>query len=725
MPPPLRPAALALGLGLALAPLTGALPAAGQAAAPAGTAADQPATLIADSVTRSGTTLVAEGHVEVFYKGTRLKAEKITYDQAAATIQVEGPLTLIDATGKTKVLASGAELSADLQNGILHSAQMVLENRIQVAAADMQRVAGRYETLDKTVTSACEVCAAHPVPLWEIRARRVVHDNVTHKIHFQRAQLRFAGVPVFYLPGFSLPDPSVTRTRGFLTPKLSDSTLFGFGAEFPYFLPLGPSRDLTFLPFLSTKGARTMGLRYREAFNNGALEFRGAASNDKIRPGKTRGFLFGTGYFDLPRDFRLKFQLQTVSDPDYFLNYGLTQVDRLESGVELSRTRRDEYIDARVLHFHSIRAGDSNAMLPNDVATADWLRRFRMPVVGGQASLGFRGMALRRSSPADVVGRDLSRAGLAFNWRRDWVLPQGLVLTGIASLTSDLYSVRQDSTYASTIARTVPQAAVQLTWPWVKASGAGAAEVITPVAQLIFAPKTVPAVPNEDSQISDFDEGNLFSLSHFNGIDGVELGNRANLGLTWTRYDPAGWSLGVAAGRIWRQVAAAGYDPASGLSGKASGWLVAVQAKGPQLALTNRTVFGNGGGLTKDELRLAWRNGRYSAATSYIWMVANPATYPSFTAQPTKEWIVDAAFPIRRNWQARTGWRYDVVAHRADTSSLTLAWRNECLSVDLSVARSYASSTSTSASTTFGFSVGLIGFGGGSAASAPVSSCRR
>lgn len=727
MDAPVRTAALALGV--ALAPLAGPLPAgaqaAGQGPAQAATPAGGPATLIADSIARSGHTLVAEGHVEVFYKGTRLKAKKITYDQATATIRIEGPLTLIDSTGMTKVLASSAELSADLQNGILHSAQMVLENRIQIAAADMQRVAGRYETLDKTVTSTCMVCAASSVPLWEIRARRVVHDNVTHKIHFQHAQLRFAGVPVFYLPGFSLPDPTVTRTRGFLTPKLSDSTLFGFGAEFPYFLPLGPSRDLTFLPFLSTKSARTLGLRYREAFNNGALEFRGAVSRDRIKPGKTRGFLFGTGYFDLPRDFVLKFQLQTVSDTDYFLNYGLTQVDRLESGLELTRTRRDEYIDARLLRFHSIRAGDDNATLPNDVATADWLRRFRVPVVGGEASLGFRGMALKRSSSADVIGRDLSRAGVAFNWHRDWVLPQGLVLTAIGALTSDLYSVQQDSNYSSTIARTVPEAAIQLSWPWVKASGSGASQVITPVAQLIFAPRTVPVVPNEDSQISDFDEGNLFSLSHFNGVDAVETGNRANLGVTWTRYDPSGWTLGVAAGRIWRQVAASGYDPASGLNGKASGWLVAVHAAGPQLALINRTVFGTGQGLTKDELRLNWHRGRFSTGTSYIWMAANPASYPALTTVATKQWLVDANFPIRGDWSGTTSWRYDMVTHRADASSLMLAWRNECLSVDLSVARSYASSTSTSATTTFGFAVGLVGFGGGSVGSAPIASCRK
>lgn len=712
--------ALALPAPVAAPAQTGALPpSAGAPQAPA------PATLIADRIDSTKNTLIAEGHVVVLYKGSRLQAQKVTYDRTAGTIQIEGPLVLIDAAGQTKVLANGGELSADLQNGILHSAQMVLQDRIEIASNEFRRVDGRYSRLTTSVTSACKVCAEGQVPLWEIRARHVEHDDVDHRIRFRQAQLRFWGVPVFYLPAFSLPDNTVKRQRGFLTPKLSDSTLFGLGLRMPYFIPFGPSSDLTLLPVISAKNARSLGLRYRQAYDNGALEFRGAVSRDTLRPGKIRGYLFGTGYVDLSDGFKLKFQLQTVSDPDYFLNYGLTQVDRLESGLELIRTRRNEYIDGRLLHFHSIRYGEDNATLPSDVVTGDWVRRFVMPQVGGQASLAFRGLALTRSSEANGVGRDMSRAGLAFNWRRDWMLPEGIVATAIGSVTSDFYSIQQDSSYPGTVVRSVPQAALQLAWPWVRSGAGGVSQVIEPVVQLIESPKTVPVVPNEDSQVSDFDEGNLFSLSHFNGVDGVELGRRVNVGVTWHRYDPTGWTLGVAAGRIWRQEAANGYDPASGLSGTSSGWLIAGQAKRGRLAVINRAVFGNGHGLTKNEMRLSWGIGGTSINTSYIYTVANPASYPSFTTKPTKEWVVDTSFPIYSGWRGVTSWRYNFTSGRADYSSLLLQWRNECMSVDLSLARSYASSTSTSPTMTFGFAVGLVGFGGGSVGSAPVGSCRR
>ncbi len=689
-------------------------------------AAQDVASLVADSVQAQGqNVLVASGNVVVLYKNNRLSASRVTYDQTANKLSIEGPITLIDADNRATVLASSAELSSDLLNGVMHSARMVLEDKLQVAADEIDRVGGRYTQMKQTVTSSCLVCAAHPVPLWEIRAKRIIHDRQEQQLYFDQATFRFDGVPVFYLPRVRLPDPSVKRASGFLVPVVTGSSTFGTGVKVPYFFVLGPTRDLTFEPFIATKNAETLGFRYREAFNTGALEVKGAYSRDELRPGQSRGYVFANGSFVLPRQFRLNLQLQTVSDPDYFLNYGLTQVDRLKSGIELTRTRRDEYIDGQLLHFHSIRAGDDNATLPTDVGSFTWARRFQPAVIGGEASLQFDTHALYRASSTDVTGRDLARAGILFDWRRNWTIGPGIVVSGIGSLQSDLYSIAQDSTYPSTILRTVPTVGVELRWPWVKAEANGASQVVEPIVQLLWSPTHVARVPNEDSQLAEFDEGNLWDTSHFAGLDGVELGARANVGLSWTRYDPNGWSLGVVGGRIYRQATVSQFDPASGLGAAESDWLVALQAKWQRFDLINRTVFGNGKGIAKNELRLGWTGPKFAVATSYIWMVADPTAYLPLTTLPTREWTLDASYPIKNNWSGKVAWRYDFVAHRADGTGVKLAWQNECMTVDLSLSRMYASSTSAGATTTFGFSVGLIGFGGGTDVSASPGTCRR
>ncbi|TMV79841.1 LPS-assembly protein LptD [Thioclava sp. BHET1] len=221
-------------------------------------------------------------------------------------------------------------------------------------------------------------------------------------------------------------------------------------------------------------------------------------------------------------------------------------------------------------------------------------------------------------------------------------------------------------------------------------------------------------MPNEDSQQTEFDEGDLWSMDRFNGIDGVELGARANVGFSWTRYDPTGWTLGVTAGRVFRQLETNQFDAASGLGAKLSDWLVAVQAKWQQFSVINRTVFGDGQGIAKNELRLEWQGKKSTLATGFISMIADTDTTSTLVGanDPTREWMVDASYKFTNNWSSQVAWRYDFVNHRADGSGIKFGWRNECVSVDLSLSRSYSSSSSVSANTTFGFSVGLIGFGG-------------
>ncbi|NCM97070.1 MAG: LPS-assembly protein LptD, partial [Rhodobacterales bacterium] len=249
------------------------------------------ATLIAGRVTLAGdSTLIADGAVEVLYQGRRLRASRITYDATTDRLLIEGPIVLSDPTGSF-ILASQADLAADLSEGVLTSARLVLNQQLQLAAAQMRRVGGRYTQLSDTVASSCQVCAAHPVPLWEIRARRVVHDQLAQQLYFDQAQMRVAGVPVFYLPHLRMPDPTLDRATGFLRPSLRTTSGLGSGVKLPYFIAIGSSRDLTLTPYLTTGNGRTLEARYRQAFRTGRVEVNGALSYDDLLPGQARGYL--------------------------------------------------------------------------------------------------------------------------------------------------------------------------------------------------------------------------------------------------------------------------------------------------------------------------------------------------------------------------------------------------------------------------------------------------
>jgi LPS-assembly protein len=66
--------------------------------------------------------------------------------------------------------------------------------------------------------------------------------------------------------------------------------------------------------------------------------------------------------------------------------------------------------------------------------------------------------------------------------------------------------------------------------------------------------------------------------------------------------------------------------------------------------------------------------------------------------------------------------RYDFISKNTAKGSLGLVYRNECLSIDVSLSRSFTSSTNVNPSTDFGLSVEMLGFGASSAS--PAAQCR-
>jgi LPS-assembly protein len=229
-------------------------------------------------------------------------------------------------------------------------------------------------------------------------------------------------------------------------------------------------------------------------------------------------------------------------------------------------------------------------------------------------------------------------------------------------------------------------------------------------------------VPNEDSLLVEFDEGNLFSLNRFPGSDAIERGARANLGLSYTRIDPAGWTLSAAIGRVIRKQDLDQFTVASGLDGVKSDWLAATQIQTDGgLMLRHRMLFDADFAVTKSETGFDLQRDRYGIAGSYFWVVADgEEDRPDAVSQLA----VDGLYKMNDNWTASASARYDFRTDRANEAGLGLQFRNECVSLDLSLSRRFASSTSVQATTDFGLSVDLVGFGSGAAAG-PARSCRR
>ncbi|KAF0674930.1 LPS-assembly protein LptD [Profundibacterium mesophilum] len=687
-------------LALALSLLLPAAPILAQVAAPA--------SLLADAVRlRADTALVAEGNVEVLYRGTRLRAARIVYDRAGDRLLIDGPITIEDGENSL-ILADAAELDDNLRNGILTGARLVLDQQLQLAASRIDRIDGRYTQLSNSVASSCEICAGNPTPTWEIRARRVIHDQLERQLYFDSATFRLLGVPIFYAPRLRLPDPTLDRARGFLLPRLRTTSQLGTGVKLPYFVPFGETADLTLTPYLSS-GTRTLELRYRQAFATGALQLDGALSNDDQPSEDPRYYLFADGSFALARGFTLNLDVEQVSDSAYLLDYGYSERDRLQTELELVRARRKDSFRAALTDFRTLRDAEIPIadQLPDLYGVIGYERR--VDVGRGELRFGLDAATLNRASDAPGAGRDVDRAAVAAEYLRAIPLRWGMLGQARAGFTASSYTTRDDPRFAPTTAQLTPHVVAELRWPLARAGTDGVRHLLEPVVQLAYSRTSGNTVPNEDSVLVEFDSGNLFSRSRFPGIDRIETGARANLGLGYTRTDPEGWTLGLTVGRVLRAEADPRFLPGTGLDARLSDWLTETRLDiGPGFSLSNRALIDDGLGITRNEARLTLDNGRASLDTTYVWLEASALENRPNDVQ---EVAFDGSWRFGESWTGIFDGRYDLASEQAARAGLGLEYRSQCLSVDFSLSRRFTSSTNVSPSTDFGLQLSLAGFG--------------
>lgn len=674
------------------------------------------ATLLADSITMSeDQSLTASGGVVVWYQGSRLVADRVRYDGDSGEMTISGPIHLTrpgqaGTEDEAVLIADQAQLSQDMREGLLRGARLVLAREMQMAATEVEvSGGGRFTRLDNVVASSCRICAADPTPLWEIRARRITHDDEENRLIFQNPQLRAFGFPVAAWPGtVTAPDPTVERMSGFLRPRFRTTSNLGFGVMLPYFRTLGPHADLTATPYLSASRSSTLMLRYRQAFWNGATEWNGAITRDDIREGETRGYLFGAAQWELPRGYQLGMQLQVVSDDGYLLDYDVSDADRLWSGLTLQRVTEDKLVWARVGNYHSLRDDENNSTSPAQVADMTWIRRWRL--AGGEAGLEWNTHAHRRPSGEDQTGRDSARASIALDWRRSQILPGGVLANAALGFDADRYAIRDDSRFDSTELRTVPWIATTLRYPLTGSDGR-ASFLLEPVAQLVWSPYEDDSdrIPNEDSRQIEFDEGNLFALSRYPGWDARETGLRANLGVTWTRFDPAGWSLSLAGGRIFRDRNNPDDNTPMPLRGRSSDWLLAWHyADNSGLSIANRALFDDDFSINRDELRIGWARPGLELSLGHIWMEAD-----QFEGRDDdlSELTGEVGWQLAEGWWATAQSRHDLAENRAQKAGFGVTYRNECISVDFSATRRFTDTAEVDPETDIGLSVRLGGFG--------------
>lgn len=680
---------------------------------------DNPISLLADTINLDQTTglLSATGNVQVFFGDTVLAASSIVYDSRSGLITAQGPLVITDASG-TVILADFAELSSDLQRVLIQGAKLLLADRMQFAATEYERTDGRFDTLTNVVASSCQVCAARPVPVWQIRARQVIRDDERKQIHFRSATIEVFGLPVFYLPYMRIPDPSVRRASGFLNPVILSSEYFGDGIKLPYYLVLGDHADATITPTLNFSGATVIDAEYRQRFTSGGFDTFGAiAINDEFGE-FGRGFLAVDGSFEIVDEVILDFSATVLSDNGFMRQYNYDDTDRVVSEVKFSRHRNRNYFSLAAVIMNSLRDDEDNDTIPFVFPEFKYRGYRTDPLLGGKFGFEFNTIGLSR-----VVGEDYLRIGAGADYRVPIDLPLGLRASGFVNLDADIYRVWNSVDFPSTPLLSVhPSVGADIRWPLSKTTKS-ARHIFEPVVQLLYTadPSFNDVVPNEDSQQAEFDETNLFELNRFPGRDVTETGFRANIGATYTVFDNDGWSLGLAGGLVIRSEPSDLFGEDTLLGGARSDILGAVSFEfAPNFNVIGRFLFDEKFEFKRSETQFTTSFDKWDIDGSFVYLAADTLALAS---DERGEGTIDAQYRIANNWALDFDWKRDLLENKDVSAGLGVTYGNECIEIGLSLSRRFTSSNNVVPSTDINLKVQLAGFGGSSNNDWPAAQC--
>ncbi len=227
--------------------------------APMAETLDQSSLLNADQVTydEANGIVKASGNVEIVQGDRILKADNITYDVNSDTVSADGNIVLLEPSGDV-LFADKIKLENQLKTGLIRDIRILFTDSSRLAANSAEKLDDNSTVMNKAVYSTCSVCEEDPsrAPVWQVKSAKVIHNKEEQTIEYKNAFLEFLGVPVFYAPYFTHPDPTVKRGTGFLPPTISNSSELGYGIQTPFYYVISDDKDMTITPFITSEEGR-------------------------------------------------------------------------------------------------------------------------------------------------------------------------------------------------------------------------------------------------------------------------------------------------------------------------------------------------------------------------------------------------------------------------------------------------------------------------------------
>lgn len=686
---------------------------------------DQEILMLADEVTyddRLGI-VTARGSIELARGERVLLADTLSYNMRSDMVTASGNVAVVEPTGEV-LFADYIELTGDLKSGAIAGIGILLTDGSRLAAAGGRKMADGRTDLRKVVYSPCELCGDEldESPLWQIKAYRVVHDTELQTIFYNDAILEVFGVPVFYVPIFSHPDPTVVRKSGFLPPTFGRNSSLGAMYEQPYYFNISPHTDATLAPIMTSDEGPVLTGEFRQATDTGQYTIDASITRgdrlpeDERLTERTRGHINAFGDFAYNPNWDYGFAIERATDQTYLGRYGFGRGrTSLTQNVYMRGIHDNAYTDIDAYYFQSLDVSVREATVPIVLPLVDYGWRSDPGFAGGMWSLNANGRIMERPD-----GADSQRLSTTIGWERPSIESWGAVSHLKLSLRADGYHVNDVPDPQNTsgpalkgfTGRIVPQAEYSWRLPLVRSNGENR-QIIEPIVQAIAAPNggNPTEIPNEDSLSFEFDDTNLLNANRFPGLDRVESGMRANYALRVADYRVWGGRSELLFGQTYRVQDDDTFEEGTGLSEHFSDYV-------GRLTVKPTPYFDLGVRFRLDRSNFGVKRASLSTGAGPDWLRGS-LSYTSLSDEPTaavprsvEQLYIAGVYKFADYWQASGYHQRDLGEPGGSLlSGFGLGYEDECILLTIGIQRNFTRDRDIEDSTNFSVQVRLRNLG--------------
>ena len=481
-----------------------------------------------------------------------IKSEKIEYNAKSDKITTSGETEIVNQSGQT-IKLNGGTIDKKADSMSANNIELWLGKNVYVHAEEVNQETN--ETIAKhAVFTACDKCDVFG-NAWEISGSEVIHDKSEKMIYFYNPifWVYNDNIPIFWLPYYAMPDPTVKYKSGLLMPSLESTNGMGTQINIPVYINISDKHDLTPVFSFLTKEKPLYQLEHRLNLDHAEFRTNGAYTHNK--EGINRWYVKNNDKIELGENARALVYIHRASDETFLQKYGFYDSQPyLDSGAKLELFGQTSYVVADAHIFQELREKSTPGdILPNIRGVYQTNPLFE------ETYFKFTGDVL------SVYGDKISSQRLIGEGRivSPWTLWGGNRLTLSAATRYDIYNFEDTAMYNSntpnvpgqdysgTKTRFLPNGYIEWDLPLFSVKNDWT-YIVEPRARLTImehTDKSVLAYTNDSAGrfLSDL---TLFSNNRYAGYDVWENGNFADYGVQWFGFNKK-HNIGIFAGQTY------------------------------------------------------------------------------------------------------------------------------------------------------------------------------